>query len=170
MNRKMSHVRTAGGSLIVTIPDIVAREAGLANGDMLAWEVWTAGDRTQLVGRRVEQNNVVAMPTEAVEPSPQAEPVSNDESPEQRARRLRYDWRKTEMPPSDYVLDYVQPNPKHGQCAERYACYRLGMTVAEYQATVRTERPPGWQVVNQDIRWDISRGFVRWVAPKNAAA
>jgi hypothetical protein len=73
-------------------------------------------------------------------------------------------WRDTPNPADDAVIESVLPNPKRGQSAIRYGYYSVGMSVGSYRETIRREKPPGWQMCNQDLRWDLAHGFIRLTA------
>ncbi|MGO9420236.1 hypothetical protein [Roseiarcus sp.] len=55
-----------------------------------------------------------------------------------------------------------EANPKRGKSAARYACYRDGMTVPEYEAAVR-ERCGALEArkCKADIEWDVRHRFIR---------
>jgi hypothetical protein len=64
----------------------------------------------------------------------------------------------------DWVITVLRPNPKRGQCAERYALHVPGQTVAEYTALVVQRGKNGAKgetaaLANLDLRWGMARGF-----------
>jgi hypothetical protein len=75
---------------------------------------------------------------------------------------------------SDWVIEVLVPNPKRGQCRERFDLHVPGQTVAEYTALVVARGKAGAKnetaaLANLDLRWGVARGFYRIVPPTPAS-
>jgi hypothetical protein len=69
------------------------------------------------------------------------------------------------------IITNVVANPKRGVSRLRFACYKNGQTVAQYQKAVAALVKAGKVPKNYalaDIKWDTARGFITLGAPKPA--
>jgi hypothetical protein len=69
-------------------------------------------------------------------------------------------WRAQDaFQPGQKIHLLVQGNPKRRGAAERYAEYKEGMTVAQYQEAMKAKGSSP-KLAMADMRWDYAAGFI----------
>jgi hypothetical protein len=74
-------------------------------------------------------------------------------------------WRAQAKFAPDWVITNVGENKKRGKAKDRFALYREGMTVAEYQQVFIDKKVGTRALATADMRWDHVAGFVTIVPP-----
>jgi hypothetical protein len=69
-------------------------------------------------------------------------------------------WRaQPKFEPSQKITILSEGNPKRGTAAKRFAFYKNGMTVAQYQE-VMAQNEGSARLAMADMRWDFVAGFI----------